>query len=366
MFFSNITIAGFRNFLSTELIFDKRYNFFCGSNGSGKTTILETLYYLILGRSFRSHLLRRIISYGEKEFTLFGVVEEDNCRLSIGVTRSMEKGKQYKISGKVAHSNGEIIGLMPLQLLNHDSYLLLYQGSKIRRQFMDWGLFHVEQSFLTLWRKVEHILKQRNAALREHARRDYIKMWDEEFAANSLELHRMREQYVGTLLPIVANILQGLFPIAKSIELTYYPGWNLDKSLVDVLAETLSQDLKFGYTTMGPQRADLHIKIHGMPVREILSRGQQKIVVYVLQVAQGILLHRSNGKAPVYLVDDLLAELDFHSASLVANLLQEMKSSQIFFTALALENIKMLFSQELSKGRLFLVDSNGVNCEKMS
>jgi DNA replication and repair protein RecF len=328
-----------------------------GPNGAGKTTILEAIYYLILGRSFRSHLTRRIISHDAKEFVLHGTIQNNLHQISIGTTRSLLHGKQLKVSGKTEVSNLDIIKLLPIQLLNHDSYLLLNGGAVIRRQFIDWGLFHVEQSFLALWKRVETLLKQRNAAIKERARPDYIRIWDEELAISGVELHKLRSEYVKMLIPIVNDILQDL-SADFAINISYYPGWDFNKTLMAALAESLKQDLNLGYTTIGPQRADLHIKIGDTPARDHLSRGQQKVAIYALQIAQGVLLHNYSHKSCIYLVDDLLAELDWQKSSLLVELLLKQDFIQTFFTGLELASLNKLFDKAIGSKKIFDVKND--------
>ena len=352
MFLSEINITNFRNFSQTSLNFDSRCNIFYGSNGAGKTTILEAIYYLILGRSFRSHLIRRIISHGANEFVLHGMIQNDLHRISIGTTRSLLHGKQFKVSGKTEDSNLGIIKLVPIQILHHDNYLLLNGGSIIRRQFIDWGLFHVKQSFLVLWKRVASLLKQRNAAIKERAHPDYIKIWDEELATSSMELHRLRSEYVEMLIPTIHSLLQKL-RANFTINISYHPGWDFDKPLTTALSESLKDDLRLGYTTVGPQRADLYIKVGDTPARDHLSRGQQKLAVYVLQIAQGVLLHDHSCNSCIYLIDDLLAELDWQKSSLLTELLLEKDFIQTFFTGLELSSLNKLVASTPGPKKLF-------------
>ena len=333
---SLLNIINFRNLENINLDFSDHSNIFYGKNGSGKTSILEAIYYLALGRSFRSHLLRRIIKYQTDGFSLFGKIKQPNHYISAGINRSITKGKRIKIAGEEVSSNIEITKLLPLQLLNQDSYRLFDDGPKVRRQFIDWGLFHVEQNFLTLWRRVERILEQRNAAIRSNY--NHIKTWDTEFIQYGLELHKYRKEYIEKLIPIAQSVLQKLL-CDFSIKLSYFAGWDTERNLEDALANSLKNDLIFGYTMVGPQRADLQITIDKVPAKDALSRGQQKLLLYGLQIAQGILLKELTQKNCIYLVDDLPAELDYQKKSLLTDILLDLKT-QIFVTGLSREELE--------------------------
>jgi len=363
MSLTSFNINNFRNFYQTELNFHDKCNVFYGKNGSGKTSLLEAIYYLVLGRSFRSHLLRRIVKYGTDGFSLFGRIQQENNLVAIGITRSIESGKQIKIAGKIVTSNIEITKLSPLQLLNYNSYLLLYEGSKIRRQYIDWGLFHVEQSFLDLWRRVERVLEQRNIALRAKLSPDCIRIWDKDLAQLGLELHNYRKRYVEDLIPIAQEILQKLL-CDFSVNISYSAGWDTNLDLSTVLTNNLKNDLQLGYTTAGPQRADLQISIEKVPAKDALSRGQQKLLLYGLQIAQGILLNKLTGKKCIYLIDDLLAELDLQKCKLLANVLLNLSKAQIFITGLTHENLENIFVDSKSDRKAFHLDNGNVSSLK--
>jgi DNA replication and repair protein RecF len=347
MLLSSLNINNFRNFENTHFDFENQYNLFYGKNGSGKTSILEAIHYLALGRSFRSHLLRRIIKYGTDGFSIFGKIKQETNFIAVGTERSISSGKHIRIAGEDAHSHLEITKLVPLQLLNQDSYRLLDDGPKARRQFIDWGLFHVEQNFLTLWRKVERILDQRNAAIRTSSKIDSINIWDKELSKFGLELHQQRKHYIETFIPIAQHILQKLL-CDFSINISYFAGWDAERDLDSVLANNLKNDLRLGYTTSGPHRADLKLTIDKIPAKDAMSRGQQKLLLYGLQIAQGILLNKLTDKSCIYLADDLPAELDSQKQTLLANILLNLQS-QIFVTGLTRNDLGNLFDSKNPK-----------------
>lgn len=348
MSLSFFNIINFRNIENIHFDFSNHCNIFYGKNGSGKTSILEAIYYLALGRSFRSHLLRRIVKYDTDYFSLFGKIQQVNHYISVGIDRSITSGKRIKIAGDDVSSNIEITKLLPLQLLNQDSYHFFDDGPKIRRQFIDWGLFHVEQNFLTLWRKVERIVEQRNAILRTNCKIDYVKAWDNELSKFGFEIHEHRKKYVEDFIPIAQSVLQKLlcdFPI----NISYFAGWDTEKDLISALSDNLKNDMHFGYTAVGPQRADLRVTINKIPAKDALSRGQQKLLLYGLQISQGILLNKLTNKNCIYLVDDLPAELDLQKKALIAEMLMGLQS-QVFVTGLTHHDLEnFLTSKNIKK-----------------
>ncbi|MEI8055646.1 MAG: DNA replication/repair protein RecF [bacterium] len=356
MSLSCFNIINFRNLENIHFDFNNHCNIFYGKNGSGKTSILEAVYYLALGRSFRSHLLRRIIKYGADGFSIFGKIEQVNNYISVGVDRSIINGKRIKVAGEDVSSNVEITKLLPLQLLNQDSYRLFDDGPKVRRQFIDWGLFHVEQNFLSLWRRVERIIEQRNAILRTNFKPDYIKTWDKELSQLGFELHEYRKKYIEKFISIAQLVLRNLL-CDFSISISYFAGWNTEQDLMSVLADNFKNDLYFGYTSAGPQRADLRITANKVPAKDALSRGQQKLLLYGLQISQGILLNELTGKSCIYLVDDLPAELDSQKKSLISEMLLNLQS-QIFVTGLTRDDLKNFSAPKNTK--MFHVEQGAI------
>lgn len=341
MFLSYLKMTNFRNLENVCCDLNNYCNIFYGKNGAGKTSILEAIYYLALGRSFRSHLIRRIIKYKTDGFSIFGKIQQQNNSIPVGVERSITEGKRIKIAGEDIHSNLEITKLLPLQLLNQHSYLLFDGGPKARRQFIDRGLFHVEQDFLTLWRKVERIIEQRNAAIRANAQIGYIKTWDKELSNFGFELHKRRKKYVENLIPIAQSVLQKLL-CDLSINISYFAGWDVSQNLELVLDHNLKKDLHFGYTVVGSQRADIQFTIDKIPAKDALSRGQQKLLLYGLQITQGILFNKITNKNYIYLIDDLPAELDPQKKSLLVDILSNLQS-QIFVTGFMRSDLEGLF-----------------------
>lgn len=331
---TNLQITNFRNLKQISFDFHPKCNLFYGSNGSGKTSILEAIYYLGLGRSFRSHLLKRIINYDANKFSIFGKVSDDNSIISIGIERStIENENLIKISGDVVRSAAELAKILPLQLLNQNVYHFFEHGPKLRRQFIDWGVFHVEHTFITLWKRIEKILVHRNTLLRSKESSNQIQAWDIELSDLSNKIDKLRKEYLSKLFAILKTHLSNFLPGYNNIEITYYPGWDVSLNLYEILRKSIARDLQLGYTFYGPHRADLTFTVSGTPAQDMLSRGQQKMLLYALKLAQGELLHNITKKNCLYLIDDLTSELDQNHRHILANALLNL-DSQIFITGL--------------------------------
>ena len=350
---TRLQITSLRNISQASLNPQKGFNIIFGENGSGKTCLLEAIHILGLGRSFRSHLTGRIIQHDADNLAIFAEFEsESGNKQSAGIEKQKSGQTRIRLNQEDQQSIAETASLLPLQLINTESYRLLDSGPKYRREFLDWGVFHVEQSFIECWRCFTRILKQRNAALKQGLDSSRISAWDEEFIELSEQLNIMREKYIADLSPIFFDLLEQLLDF-KGFSLLYYRGWTRDKALMDLIEENLHRDRQLTYTYYGPHRADIRLTINGTPVQDELSRGQQKLYVYALRLAQGTLLKRQKGKSCIYLIDDLPAELDKERRHRIAAVLKNL-SAQVFVTSVDQEGLEAI--TDISEATLFHVE----------
>ncbi len=336
-----LSISNLRNISDIDMVPGPNINLIVGPNGSGKTSILESIYLLGSQRSFRTSKLRTLIKNGCQRCTVHGQMQTGKCSptVSMGVMRDMTGGQQIKIAGEKTASSASLAQLMPVQVVNPGVFKLIDGPSKARRQFIDWGVFHVEQPFLSSWRRLNRCLKQRNTTLR-HDRIDTLEIgaWDREFIACGEKITRYRASYTDELTPLFNQVLAQITKLS-GITLAFYPGWDPKISLDQVLKRALPRDKSLGYTQHGPHRADLKIHFYGKNAGIFLSRGEQKMVVAALKIAQGLHFNAATGRKCIYLIDDLGAELDNAHKSAVVKLLAEI-GSQVFITAVDEEAAK--------------------------
>ena len=302
------------------------FNLLYGLNGSGKTSIIEAIYYLSMGRSFRSSLINKIIRRDADKFNLFAHVSTPGEQtIPIGIERSLQGDMKIRIAGKDAISTAELAELTPVQLINAHCYNLLDAGPSFRRKYLDWGIFYLNSQFLRVWKDFGQILKQRNAALRKQSPKKEIDIWTQELIAKGLLLDQYRREYVEQLLPILESTLAELLVLAH-LKISYQSGWDREINYSDILAASYSKDALMGHTQFGPHRADLRITINKVSAKDILSRGQQKLFVCAMILAQGTLLKTCANKRPIYLIDDLPAELDIVSRTKLIALLSKQET----------------------------------------
>lgn len=339
MTLSRLRISNIRNIASAELE-PARINIIDGRNGSGKTSILEAIHVLGSGRSFRATQLQPVIQQGSDSCTVFGSLAEDHgSTCPVGVQRRRDGGFESRIHGQAVRSSAELARRLPLLLINADTFLLLEGGPKVRRQFLDWGVFHVEHSFHGSWMEVHRCLRQRNSLLR-HDRISPAQLapWDQQLALESTALDQLRQTYFEAFRPAFEQILAELIEL-DGLSLAYHRGWDKDKALIDVLGETFERDAQRGFTGNGPHRADVRVRYKGLAAADVLSRGQQKLVVCAMKLAQAMLYAKASARPCVFLVDDLPAELDHEHRRLMCRLLANL-DCQVFLTCVDADELQ--------------------------
>lgn len=331
MTIDSLAIRSFRNLSRIEIEPSPRINLVFGDNAAGKTSLLEAIYYLGRGRSFRTQRHDRVVCNGETAFRLVARLARSG---SAPCVLGMERGRglhRLRYDGRNLSSTAELARILPLQLIHPNSHRLLEEGPKYRRQFLDWGVFHVEHHFFPAWQRFQRALQQRNMALRKPGQA-VDTAWDRELVTAAEIIDRARRAYLADLQACLPRYLQ---PLAGEVEveIAYQCGWDADRGLAEALANSLEIDRRRGHTTQGPQRADVVFRIDGVPATERLSRGQQKLFVSALLLAQVGALTERIGEACLVLIDDLAAELDTAHREALVRVLGEM-DTQAFVTVI--------------------------------
>ena len=343
MHITYLEIHQVRNLRSVTLDCHSMANIVYGINGSGKTSLLESLYLLGRGRSFRHRDLRLVVSHQADELVVSAKVKKiDPQRLyQLGVKRTASGQFAARLDGKSIQTAAQLATLLPLQLIDAQSFNLLEGGPLQRRQFLDWGVFHVEQSYSQLWGRFQKTLKQRNQLLR-HGRLDddSLRAWTAELIPLGEQISAYRKRYVEGLVPHIETVAKE-FDGLGALDVEYYQGWNDEMSLGEAMAFDHKRDLAVGTTSHGAHKADMRVKVDGAPAADVLSRGQTKLLVYALKLAQATYFRDKVGESCVFLLDDLPAELDYHHRQRVVSCLYGLKC-QFFVTGVDKKDFDVL------------------------
>ncbi|BCL68066.1 DNA replication and repair protein RecF [Vibrio nigripulchritudo] len=349
---TRLIVQQFRNIEACDVELSPGFNFLVGPNGSGKTSVLEAIYLLGHGRSFKSSLTGRVIQNECDELFVHGrFLNPDQFELPIGINKQRDGSTEVKIGGESGQKLAQLAQVLPLQLIHPEGFELLTDGPKFRRAFIDWGVFHTEPHFYDAWGRFKRLNKQRNALLKTATYYRELSYWDQQMATLAENISQWRKEYVENMAKVAEEICRTFLP-EFDIQLKYYRGWDKDTPYQDILENNFERDQSLGYTFSGPNKADLRIKVNGTPVEDVLSRGQLKLMVCALRVAQGQHLTEMTGKQCIYLIDDFASELDSQRRQRLADCLKAT-GAQVFVSSITESQIVDMLDEN---GKMFHVE----------
>ena len=330
MLLKRLSAENFRNLAPAETEFHPQANIVVGRNGQGKTNLLEAIYFMATTKSFRTTRIASVFRHDAPNVFVSGVVERDGLERTLSV--GLETGEAKK---RVLMINGEKVTL-PAYL--HALSLFAYSSARLdavrgtpeeRRRFLDRGIASIHPSYVEQLSRYTRVLKQRNALLAEiaHQRQAVASLdaWDNELMVAAAAVHRARAAYVADLAAAFSEVVRTHGYHVSNVELRYKP------SATDDLARIRRHELRARMSLVGPQRDVLELFVDGRPAAEVLSGGEQKMTVLFLKFAKLELFRRRHDDAPLFLLDDVDAELDL---GILQQLLSNLPvATQVFATS---------------------------------
>ena len=339
MHLMQLQIRNFRNLGDVDFEPVEGVNLITGKNASGKTSLLESIYYLSHVRSFRTPYVLDLIQRNSVQLQLFArILTDKENEYPIGIRRSRQK-LEVRANRRAVNRVADVATQFPVQAIHPDSYKLITGSPSQRRQYLDWGVFHVEHGFFEAWQRYKKALSQRNAALRSSQKPSYCRLWDKELDQSAQHIHALRSRYIEDLQPFLLKLITQFFQ-NQDVRLEYKRGWKHGESLMAVLEQTFERDLRRGITQSGPHRADVLIQIDGKSAQTGISRGQQKVLVALLKLAQVQHFTQSSDRHCILLYDDLAAELDENHRMQILSVLHQMPI-QLFLTVIEPQQIDL-------------------------
>ncbi len=327
MLLSKINLHNFRSFKNSSFNLSKR-NLILGKNGAGKSSFLEAIFFILSKKSFRTSSSNAMINFESNFFKIDAILDGEKFSFSKDLTSSV------KLEGEKFQNN-----FLPL-VLNNFSLNLLEAPKENRRSFINYLMFHVEHDYKTDHLNFKKALAQRNRALKKSSYSE-LKSWTKVFIDLSQKLTKKKLEFIDSFLksfPTYVDSLsipENLKDKYKEISIAYNQGWN--ENLLEELRQSFVKDKARGFTSLGPQSSDLSVKINKQDSGNILSRGEQKLLILLIYL---FFIKTYNDLRPnktIFLLDDLPSELDERNLDLALNLLQEA-DCQLFITSL--ENLE--------------------------
>ena len=350
----SLTIQHFRNIDQAEFELNSDINLIFGENGSGKTSILEAIQYLSSGKSFRTRNLSPLIQQGSDALTIAADVNHDGLKHRMGIRRSSQRILR-RIDNINIPNQVEFSRLLPVRTLHPDSHLLISSSPGLRRRYLDWGCFYLNDNFYQNWHASHTLLKQRSACLKQgnSSSKKLISSIDQQFIHHAQIIDEIRLSYIEQLKPVAERFASDLIRGFESLNISYLRGWNAEKTLQDVLDDSIQKDLRYKRTHHGPHRADFSVKMNHADVKSTASRGQQKLIAFVLVLSQLSLYEEQKNKSALLMIDDLASELDLDHQESFLNTIQTL-NHQIILTAI---NPKLInLSGWNTDGKMFHVE----------
>ncbi|HEX7155052.1 MAG TPA: DNA replication and repair protein RecF [Thermoanaerobaculia bacterium] len=309
MILTRITTQSFRNLAPADVEFHPKSNIVVGRNGQGKTNLLEAIYFLATTKSFRTTRVASLFRFDEKNIFAAGALTRAGLERTLSV--GLETGEAKR---RVLMINGEKVTLPAylgaLSVFAYSSARLdVMRGTpEDRRRFLDRGIASVQPAYVEQLSRYTRVLKQRNALLAEVAQHKQaaatLDAWDNELMVAAAAVHRTRGAYAHDLARLFAEIVAEHGYHVTGVTMSYKP------STTEDLAKIRRHELRARMSLVGPQRDVLEFLVNGRPAAEVLSGGEQKMIVLFLKFAKIELFRRRHEDAPLFLLDDVDAELD--------------------------------------------------------
>ncbi len=341
MFINTLKIHNFRNIKFKEFNFTKRVNVFFGENGSGKTSILESIYFLSSAKSFRKSSAKSIINFDEEKVTVYSKLTND-ITYSFAVTKDKTGKWSGKVNNTVFNKQSQLTSYLKVVAIDPEVYRLIDFGPQFRRSFLDWFVFHVEHSYLDTWKKTYKCIKQLNHLYKTKASNIEINVWETSLAEFSELLNQKRLECFDLLKPRILSLVKKIQPDIRNLKIEFKKGWQESNSLLEQLTLDRIKNLKYGQIQNGPHKMDIKILANNFPASQTLSRGQKKILSIIFYLAYIESLMKDYGLEPIVCLDDLDAEIDESKLNILGGLFDEL-NIQLFISTVQVEKVKNIF-----------------------
>ncbi len=379
MYVKSLKLTNFRNYRSLSLELNATINIFVGNNAQGKTNLLESIFLLAMGKSFRAVKEKELILAQQEICIVSGIIQKQ-ATMSLQVSLSTSSQKKLLVNKKET-SPSDFIGNLNVVLFTPDDLQLIKGSPSERRRFLDSEISQVNPTYRKLYSRYQKILFQRNQALKNfnHKRKndrdttDLLAVWDEQLVDVGSKIILKRSEMVYKLNLLARLIHRKITGNLEELSLVYVPffindfseaqefnknNWNLDgvKAIFyEKLKSEREAELIRGYSLVGPQRDDLIFLINGVNARRFGSQGQQRTAVLACRLAELEYMKSETGSFPVVLLDDVMSELDIHRRSFLIEVL-----SNKFQTVITTTDVNDIDSELLRKGTLFEIEAGQV------
>ena len=368
MILKKISIINYKNIRSASLDFSNKINCFIGSNGVGKTNVLDAIYYLSFCHSSFTNIDSQVINHDQEFFVIEGnfmTDAEGEENIYAGMKRG--KHKHFKRNGKEYKKFSNHIGLIPLIFISPSDNRIIDGGGDERRRLMDMVISQYDRQYLDALGRYNKALQQRNAMLKSEQEPDasLLDLWEQEMADAGEEVYQKRNNFVMKIIPVFQHIYEIISGGHEKVSLNYVSHCQRGP-LLDVIRRDRLKDRAVGYSLHGVHRDDLEMLIEGFLMKREGSQGQTKTLVLALKLAQFDLLRQtSSNTTPLLLLDDIFDKLDASRVEQIVKLVSGDRFGQIFITDTNRDHLDQILQHSNKDYRLFDVN-DGVITARVS
>ncbi len=364
MTLKEITILNYKNITDASLTFSPKMNCFIGSNGEGKTNILDAIYYMSFCKSMSTNIDSSVIRHEADFFMIDARYETDNGTEEL-LHAAMKRGvkKQIKRNKKAYKRLSEHIGLVPLIIVSPDDIFLIQGGSEERRRFLDMVIAQYDNTYIDNLNAYNKALQQRNTLLKQETEPDatLMELWEEEMARRGEAVYRLREAFVKDFIPVFQDIYRTISGEKETVTLEYISHCQRGP-LLEVIRNSRGKDRAVGYSLHGIHRDDLEMRLGGFPIKREGSQGQNKTYSISLKLAQFDFLRKTiSATTPLLLLDDIFDKLDAMRVENIVNMVAGNSFGQIFITDTNRDHLSRILARSESDYKIFYVEKGEIS-----
>jgi len=360
---NKLSLINYKNIAEASLTLSPKINCFIGHNGTGKTNVLDSIYYLSFCRSASNPIDSQVIRHDEEFFMIEGDYDDDGDGLAISCAMKRGTKKHFRRNKKEYKRLSEHIGLIPLVVVAPSDTLLIEGGSEERRHLMDLVISQYDHSYIDALNRYNKALQQRNTMLRQEAEPDLdiMVLWEEQMAAAGEEIFQRRALFTQELVPIFQHYYDIISGAHEQVALHYISHCQRGP-LLEVIQRDRMKDRAVGYSLHGIHRDDLEITLGGHQMKREGSQGQNKTFVIALKLAQFDFLKRTAGqRTPLLLLDDIFDKLDARRVEQIVSLVAGEEFGQIFITDTNREHLDLILRNSSHDYKLFYVEDGTIS-----
>lgn len=365
LWLKQLSLDGFKNYEHAKAEFCEEVNCFVGSNGAGKTNMLDAMYYLSFTKSFFNAQDQQNIRQGDELLAVEGLFIRNGSEEQVRLVVQKASKKILRVNNNDQKKFSAHIGSYPLVMITPNDIMLVHEGSEERRKFMDGMISQMDKLYLDHLLMYNRLLEQRNRQLKLFAENGYVddtllETYDEQLVTYGQFLFEKRKMFLEEFIPVFASYYKHISGSDEEAGLVYESDLH-QHTLKEWFAANRSNDLAAQRTTKGIHKDELDFTMKGMSLKKFGSQGQQKSFIISLKLAQYAYLKDKTGVKPLLLLDDIFEKLDEQRLDKLLTMIADDRFGQIFISDTHIDRLKKVFSGMNVQVKYFLIETGSIS-----